>query len=205
YLCCLPNMTVMAAADEAELVHMVATCHAHDSGPIALRYPRGEGVGVEMPEVGVPLAIGRGRIVTRPENARVALLSLGTRLGEALKAAETLSAADIAVTVADARFAKPLDEALILDLAASHEVLITLEEGSRGGFGAMVLHLLTERGVLDAMRLRVRTMTLPDAYQDHDSPDKMYAEAGLDAASIVKKVEEILPERQEGRSRLRLA
>ncbi|TXM55189.1 1-deoxy-D-xylulose-5-phosphate synthase, partial [Methylobacterium sp. WL120] len=195
YLCCLPNMTVMAAADEAELVHMVATCHAHDSGPIALRYPRGEGVGVEMPEVGVPLAIGRGRIVTRPENARVALLSLGTRLGEALKAAETLSAAGIAVTVADARFAKPLDEALILDLAASHEVLITLEEGSRGGFGAMVLHLLTERGVLDAMRLRVRTMTLPDAYQDHDSPDKMYAEAGLDAASIVKKVEEILPER----------
>ncbi|GJD46442.1 1-deoxy-D-xylulose-5-phosphate synthase [Methylobacterium cerastii] len=183
----------------------MATCHAHNSGPIALRYPRGEGVGVEMPEVGVPLAIGRGRIVTRPENARVALLSLGTRLGEALKAAETLSAADIAVTVADARFAKPLDEALILDLAASHEVLITLEEGSRGGFGAMVLHLLTERGVLDAMRLRVRTMTLPDAYQDHDSPDKMYAEAGLDAASIVKKVEEILPERQEGRSRLRLA
>ena len=205
YLCCLPNMTVMAAADEAELVHMVATCHAHDTGPIALRYPRGEGVGVEMPEVGVPLAIGRGRIVTRPENARVALLSLGTRLGEALKAAETLTAAGIAVTVADARFAKPLDEALILDLAASHEVLITLEEGSRGGFGAMVLHLLTERGVLDAMRLRVRTMTLPDAYQDHDSPDKMYAEAGLDAASIVKKVEEILPERQEGRSRLRLA
>ncbi|GJD46601.1 1-deoxy-D-xylulose-5-phosphate synthase [Methylobacterium cerastii] len=174
----------------------MATCHAHDSGPIALRYPRGEGVGVEMPEVGVPLAIGRGRIVTRPENARVALLSLGTRLGEALKAAETLSAAGIAVTVADARFAKPLDEALILDLAASHEVLITLEEGSRGGFGAMVLHLLTERGVLDAMRLRVRTMTLPDAYQDHDSPDKMYAEAGLDAASIVKKVEEILPERK---------
>ena len=196
YLCCLPNMTVMAAADEAELVHMVATCHAHDTGPIALRYPRGEGVGVEMPEAGVPLAIGRGRIVTRPENARVALLSLGTRLGEALKAAETLSAAGIAVTVADARFAKPLDEALILDLAASHEVLITLEEGSRGGFGAMVLHLLTERGVLDAMRLRVRTMTLPDAYQDHDSPDKMYAEAGLDAASIVKKVEEILPERK---------
>ena len=196
YLCCLPNMTVMAAADEAELVHMVATCHAHDSGPIALRYPRGEGVGVEMPEVGVPLAIGRGRIVTRPENARVALLSLGTRLGEALKAAETLAEAGIAVTVADARFAKPLDEALILDLAASHEVLITLEEGSRGGFGAQVLHLLTERGVLDAMRLRVRTMTLPDAYQDHDSPDKMYAEAGLDAASIVRKVEDILPERK---------
>ncbi|TXN19507.1 1-deoxy-D-xylulose-5-phosphate synthase, partial [Methylobacterium sp. WL30] len=195
YLCCLPNMTVMAAADEAELVHMVATCHAHDDGPIALRYPRGEGVGVEMPEVGVPLAIGRGRIVTRPEGARVALLSLGTRLSEALKAAETLEAAGIAVTVADARFAKPLDEALILDLAASHEVLITLEEGSRGGFGAQVLHLLTERGVLDAMRLRVRTMTLPDSYQDHDSPDKMYAEAGLDAASIVRKVEDILPER----------
>ncbi len=196
YLCCLPNMTVMAAADEAELVHMVATQHAHDSGPIALRYPRGEGVGVELPERGEPLAIGRGRIVRRPEGARVALLSLGTRLAEALKAADQLEEAGIAVTVADARFAKPLDEGMILDLAASHEVLITLEEGSRGGFGAMVLHLLSERGVLDAMRVRVRTMTLPDAYQDHDTPDRMYAEAGLDAAAIVAKVNEVLPERK---------
>ncbi len=198
-------MTVMAAADEAELVHMVATQHAHDAGPIALRYPRGEGVGVELPERGEPLAIGRGRIVRRPEGARVALLSLGTRLAEALKAADQLEEAGIAVTVADARFAKPLDEGMILDLAASHEVLITLEEGSRGGFGAMVLHLLSERGVLDAMRVRVRTMTLPDAYQDHDTPDRMYAEAGLDAAAIVAKVNEVLPERQDGRSRLRLA
>ncbi|WP_419505897.1 1-deoxy-D-xylulose-5-phosphate synthase [Methylobacterium hispanicum] len=196
YLCCLPNMTVMAAADEAELVHMVATQHAHDAGPIALRYPRGEGVGVELPERGEPLAIGRGRIVRRPEGARVALLSLGTRLAEALKAADQLEEAGIAVTVADARFAKPLDEGMILDLAASHEVLITLEEGSRGGFGAMVLHLLSERGVLDAMRVRVRTMTLPDAYQDHDTPDRMYAEAGLDAAAIVAKVNEVLPERK---------
>ncbi|WP_144769381.1 1-deoxy-D-xylulose-5-phosphate synthase, partial [Methylobacterium dankookense] len=195
YLCCLPNMTVMAAADEAELVHMVATAHAHDTGPIALRYPRGEGVGVELPERGEALAIGRGRIVRRPEGARVALLSLGTRLSEALKAADQLADAGVAVTVADARFAKPLDEALILDLAASHEVLITLEEGSRGGFGAMVLHLLSDRGVLDALRVRVRTMTLPDAYQDHDTPDRMYAEAGLDAAAIVAKVQEILPER----------
>ncbi|AWN39221.1 1-deoxy-D-xylulose-5-phosphate synthase [Methylobacterium radiodurans] len=205
YLCCLPNMTVMAAADEAELVHMVATCHAHDSGPIALRYPRGEGVGVELPERGEALAIGRGRILRRPEGARVALLSLGTRLSEALKAADQLEEAGVAVTVADARFAKPLDEGMILDLAASHEVLITLEEGSRGGFGAMVLHLLSERGVLDAMRVRVRTMTLPDAYQDHDTPDRMYAEAGLDAAAIVAKINEVLPERQDGRSRLRLA
>ena len=196
YLCCLPNMTVMAAADEAELVHMVATAHAHAAGPRARRYPRGAGGGVELPERGAALAIGRGRVVRRPEGARVALLSLGTRLGEALKAADQLAEAGVAVTVADARFAKPLDEALVLDLAASHEVLITLEEGSRGGFGAMVLHLLSERGVLDAMRVRVRTMTLPDSYQDHDTPERMYAEAGLDAAAIVAKVQEILPERK---------
>jgi 1-deoxy-D-xylulose-5-phosphate synthase len=196
YLCCLPNMTVMAAADEAELVHMVATCHAHDSGPIALRYPRGEGVGIDLPERGLPLPIGKGRVVRRPEGARVALLSLGTRLAEALKAADTLEAAGIAVTVADARFAKPLDEALILDLASTHEVLITLEEGSVGGFGAMVLHLLAERGALDAGRVRVRTLTLPDTYQDHDNPEKMYAEARLDAASIVETVQATLPERK---------
>ena len=205
YLCCLPNMTVMAAADEAELVHMVATQHAHDTGPIALRYPRGEGVGVELPERGEPLPIGRGRVVRRPEGARVALLSLGTRLGEALKAADALADAGVAVSVADARFAKPLDEALILDLAGSHEVLVTLEEGSRGGFGAMVLHLLAERGALDGGRVRVRTMTLPDLYQDHDTPDRMYAEAGLDAAAIVKTVKDTLPEQKDGRSRLRLA
>jgi 1-deoxy-D-xylulose-5-phosphate synthase len=206
YLCCLPNMTVMAASDEAELVHMVATAHAHDTGPIALRYPRGEGVGVDLPERGSVLPIGRGRMVRAPEGARVALLSLGTRLSEALKAADALEAEGIAVSVADARFAKPLDEALILDLAARHEVLVTLEEGSVGGFGAMVLHLLAERGALDAGRVRVRTLTLPDTYQDHNAPDAMYAEAGLDAAGILKTVKNALPERKAGQSgRLRLA
>ncbi|MDP4006608.1 1-deoxy-D-xylulose-5-phosphate synthase, partial [Methylobacterium sp. NEAU K] len=193
YLCCLPNMTVMAASDEAELVHMVATAHAHDSGPIALRYPRGEGVGVELPERGEVLAIGKGRLVRQDPEARVAILSLGTRLSEALKAADTLSDQGVAVTVADARFAKPLDEALILDLAKTHEVLITVEEGSRGGFGAMVLHLLSEQGALDAGRVRVRTLTLPDLYQDHDSPEKMYAEAGLDAATIARTALATLP------------
>ncbi|GJD83229.1 1-deoxy-D-xylulose-5-phosphate synthase [Methylobacterium haplocladii] len=193
YLCCLPNFVVMAAADEAELVHMVATCHAHDSGPIALRYPRGEGVGVELPEKGEPLAIGRGRVIRRPANARVALLSLGTRLAEALAAADELEKAGIAVTVADARFAKPLDESLILDLAGTHEVLVTMEEGSVGGFGAMVLHLLAGRGALDAGKVRVRTMTLPDSFQDHDKPEKMYAEAGLDADAIVRTVKAALP------------
>jgi 1-deoxy-D-xylulose-5-phosphate synthase len=206
YLCCLPNMTVMAASDEAELVHMVATAHAHDTGPIALRYPRGEGVGVDLPERGVALPIGKGRMVRAPEGARVALLSLGTRLSEALKAADALEAEGIAVSVADARFAKPLDAALILDLAARHEVLVTLEEGSVGGFGAMVLHLLAERGALDAGRVRVRTLTLPDSYQDHNTPDAMYAEAGLDAAGILNTVKAALPERKAGQSgRLRLA
>jgi 1-deoxy-D-xylulose-5-phosphate synthase len=196
----------MAAADEAELVHMVATAHAHDTGPIALRYPRGEGVGVDLPERGVALPIGRGRMVRAPEGARVALLSLGTRLSEALKAADALEAEGIAVSVADARFAKPLDDALILDLAARHEVLVTLEEGSVGGFGAMVLHLLAERGALDAGRVRVRTLTLPDTYQDHNTPDAMYAEAGLDAAGILQTVKAALPERKAGQSgRLRLA
>ncbi|WP_287031513.1 1-deoxy-D-xylulose-5-phosphate synthase, partial [Methylobacterium sp. CG08_land_8_20_14_0_20_71_15] len=212
YLCCLPNMTVMAAADEAELVHMVATLHAHDGGPTALRYPRGEGVGVELPERGVPLPIGKGRIVREAEagspqgagkgtgnstgnstGRRVALLSLGTRLAEALKAAETLVEAGYAVTVADARFAKPLDEALILDLASRHEALLTLEEGSVGGFGAMVLHLLAAKGALDAGTVKVRTLTLPDTYQDHDTPERMYKDAKLDAQSIVDTVKDIVP------------
>ena len=206
YLCCLPNMTVMAAADEAELVHMVATAHAHDSGPIALRYPRGEGVGIELPEKGEVLALGRGRVVRRPEGARVALLSLGTRLSEALKAADALEAEGVATSVADARFAKPLDAELIVDLAMSHEVLVTVEEGSVGGFGAMVLHLLSERGVLDTGHVRVRTLTLPDQYQDHDKPEKMYAEAGLDAEGILKAVRAALPEKKGSRTgRLRLA
>src|SRR3954466_2372604 len=154
YLGCLPGMVVMAAADEAELVHMVATAAAHDDGPIAFRYPRGEGVGVEMPEVGVPLLIGKGRIVR--EGGRVAILSLGTRLSESLRAADELEARGLSTTVADARFAKPLDEDLVLRLARDHEVLITIEEGAAGGFGSFVLQLLAERGVLDG-GLKVRT------------------------------------------------
>jgi 1-deoxy-D-xylulose-5-phosphate synthase len=142
-----------------------------------------------MPERGVPLAIGRGRVLR--EGSRVALLSLGTRLSEALKAAEELEARGLSTTVADARFAKPLDEELILRLARDHEVLVTVEEGSSGGFGAMVLHLLAERGALDR-GLRVRTLTLPDAYQDHDKPERMYAQAGLDASGIVAKAFEAL-------------
>jgi 1-deoxy-D-xylulose-5-phosphate synthase len=189
YLGCLPNMVIMAAADEAELVHMVATATAHDQGPIAFRFPRGEGVGIDMPERGIPLEIGRGRIVK--EGTRVAILSLGTRLAESLKAAEELDARGLSTTVADARFAKPLDEEMILRLARDHEVLITIEEGSIGGFGSFVLHLLAERGMLDR-GLKVRSMVLPDVYIDHDKPDRMYAQAGLDAQSIVKRVFEIL-------------
>jgi 1-deoxy-D-xylulose-5-phosphate synthase len=182
YLACLPNFTVMAAADEAELVHMVATAAAHDSGPIALRYPRGEGVGIEMPERGEILPIGKGRVVR--EGSQIALLSLGTRLAEALKAAEDLAARGLSTTVADARFAKPLDRDLVLKLAAEHELLITIEEGSIGGFGSHVLALLAAEGALDH-GLKIRTMSLPDAFQDHDKPDKMYAQAGLDSKSIV--------------------
>ncbi len=190
YLGCLPNMVIMAAADEAELVHMVATATAHDSGPIAFRFPRGEGVGIDMPERGIPLEIGRGRIVK--EGTRVALLSLGTRLTEALKAAEELEARGLSTTVADARFAKPLDEELILRLARDHEVLITVEEGSIGGFGSFVQQLLTDRGMLDNGGLKLRSMVLPDIYIDHDKPDRMYAQAGLDAQSIVRRVFDIL-------------
>jgi 1-deoxy-D-xylulose-5-phosphate synthase len=183
YLACLPNFTVMAAADEAELVHMVATAAAHDSGPIAFRYPRGEGVGVELPERGEILPIGKGRILR--EGSRIAILSLGTRLGEAMKAAEDLAARGLSTTVADARFAKPLDRNLIFKLAADHELLITIEEGAVGGFGAHVLTLLAREGVLDR-DLKIRTMTLPDAFQDQDKPEKLYAEAGLDAKGIVE-------------------
>ncbi|MDF2974874.1 MAG: 1-deoxy-D-xylulose-5-phosphate synthase, partial [Microvirga sp.] len=190
YLGCLPNMVVMAAADEAELVHMVATAAAYDSGPIAFRYPRGEGVGVDMPEEGVPLAIGKGRVLK--DGSRIAILSLGTRLGEALKAAEELEARGLSTTVADARFAKPLDEELILRLARDHEVLITVEEGSIGGFGSYVLQLLADKGALDRGTLKVRSLVLPDVYLDQDKPDRMYAKAGLDAAGIVTKVFEVL-------------
>lgn len=190
YLGCLPNMVVMAAADEAELVHMVATAAAYDDGPIAFRYPRGEGIGVDMPEHGVPLPIGKGRIVR--QGNRIAILTLGTRMSEALKAAEDLEARGLSTTVADARFAKPLDEELILRLARDHEVLITVEEGSVGGFGSYVLNLLAEKGVLDRGGVKVRSMVLPDVYLDHDKPERLYAKAGLDAAGIVAKVFEAL-------------
>ena len=189
YLGCLPEMTIMAAADEAELVHMVATAAAYNDGPIAFRYPRGEGVGVDMPEFGVPLKIGKGRVMR--EGTRVALLSLGTRLGEALKAAEMLAAHGLSTSVADARFAKPLDRDLIRRLAANHEVLITIEEGSVGGFGSFVMQALAEDGAFDgtgATALKVRSMVLPDIYLDHDKPDRLYAQAGLDARAIVAKV-----------------
>jgi 1-deoxy-D-xylulose-5-phosphate synthase len=183
FLGCLPNMVIMACSDEAELVHMTATAAAYDEGPIAYRYPRGEGVGVDLPQVGKVLEIGKGKIVR--EGTKVAILSLGTRLGEALKAAETLETLGLSTTVADARFAKPLDHDLIRQLVRHHEVLITVEEGSRGGFGAFVLHFLSDDGLLDG-GLKVRTMTLPDIYQDHDSPMKMYDQARLNAPHIVE-------------------
>jgi len=183
YLTCLPGMVVMAAADEAELVHMVATAAAYEDGPIAFRYPRGEGVGIDLPEQGEVLEIGKGRILR--EGTTVAILSLGTRLGESLKAAEELATRGLSVTVADARFAKPLDHGLVTRLARDHEVLITIEEGGSGGFGAAVLHYLATEGALDE-GLRIRPMMLPDALIDHDSPAKQYETAGLDAAAIVE-------------------
>ena len=183
YLGALPGFVVMAAADEAELVHMVATAAAIDDRPSAFRYPRGEGVGIEIPTEGIPLEIGRGRIMR--EGTKVALLSLGTRLAECLKAAEQLAALGLPTTVADARFAKPLDKALVQRLAREHEVLITVEEGAVGGFGTFVLHYLANAGLLD-QGIKVRTLTLPDVFLDHDKPDVMIAKAGLDAASIVK-------------------
>ncbi len=189
YLGCLPNMMLMAAADESELVHMVATQVAYDDGPSALRYPRGEGVGMEMPAVGVPLEIGKGRVLR--EGKQIAILSLGTRLGDALKAADTLAGMGLSATVADARFAKPLDRDLIRRLAQRHEVLITIEEGSIGGFGSFVMQFLAEEGLLDG-GLRMRAMVLPDTFIDHDKPEKMYAQAGLDAKGIVSKVQEVL-------------
>ena len=185
YLCCLPDMVVMAAADEAELVHMVATAAAYNDGPIAFRYPRGEGVGVEMPDFGVPLEIGKGRILV--EGSRVAIISLGTRLSESLKAAEELEAHGLPTTVADARFAKPIDRDLVRRLAASHDVVITIEEGSIGGFGSQVQQLLSDDGAFDN-GLKFRSMIFPDAYIDHDKPEKQMARIGLDAKGIVAKV-----------------
>ena len=189
FLANLPGFVVMAAADEAELVHMVATAVAHDSGPIAFRYPRGEGVGVELPVKGVALEIGKGRVLR--EGARVALLSFGTRLSEVLKAAEALAGRGLPPTVADARFAKPLDRDLILSLARDHEALITVEEGALGGFGSHVAQLLAEEGVFDR-GLKYRSMVLPDVFIDQASPEAMYRVAGMDAAQIEAKVLETL-------------
>ncbi|MCA3726642.1 MAG: 1-deoxy-D-xylulose-5-phosphate synthase [Phenylobacterium sp.] len=177
----LPGMILMAAADEAELARMVATAAAIDDRPSAFRYPRGDGLGVAVPELAEPLEIGRGRIIR--EGSTVALLCFGARLGECLKAADLLAARGVSATVADARFAKPLDEDLILRLAREHEALITVEEGAVGGFGAFVLQMLAARGALDG-GLKVRTLTLPDVFQDQDKPELMYAQAGLDAAGI---------------------
>ncbi|PHR22983.1 MAG: 1-deoxy-D-xylulose-5-phosphate synthase [Hoeflea sp.] len=185
YLACLPGFVVMAASDEAELKHMVRTAAAYDEGPISFRYPRGEGVGVEMPERGQILEIGKGRIVR--EGSKVALLSFGTRLAECQVAAEDLNAAGLPTTVADARFAKPLDHDLIRQLARHHEVLVTIEEGSVGGFGSHVLQFLTNEGLLDG-GLRVRSLVMPDIFMDHASPDAMYARAGLDRKGIVDTV-----------------
>ncbi len=183
YLGCLPEFVVMAASDEAELMHMVATAAAIDDRPSAFRFPRGEGSGVTLPELALPLEIGRGRIIE--EGTKIAILSLGTRLGEVREAAQRLGAMGLSTTVADARFMKPLDTDLIRRLAREHEVLLTIEEGSIGGFGSHVLHYLSGAGLLDR-GLRVRTLTLPDTFIEHDSPDRMYAMAGLNAAGIVQ-------------------
>jgi 1-deoxy-D-xylulose-5-phosphate synthase len=185
FLANLPGMVVMAAADEAELVHMVATAAAHELGPIAFRYPRGEGTGVEMPARGIPLEIGKGRVIQ--QGTRVALLSFGTRLSEVQKAAESLTAKGLTPTIADARFAKPLDRDLILTLARTHEALITVEEGSIGGFGSHVAQLLAEEGIFDT-GLKYRSMVLPDIFIDQASPEAMYRVAGMDAAQIEAKV-----------------
>ncbi|MEM7746672.1 MAG: 1-deoxy-D-xylulose-5-phosphate synthase [Pseudomonadota bacterium] len=183
YLTCLPNFVVMAAADEAELRHMVATSAALNDCPSAFRFARGEGVGIDMPDIGVPLEIGKGRIVK--EGNSIALLSLGTRLQEAVRAADILAGRGLSTTVADARFAKPLDTDLISQLAAHHEVLVTIEEGSIGGFGSHVLNHLATTGRLDK-GLRIRTMTLPDVFIDQDKPEAMYEIAGLGAAHIAQ-------------------
>ena len=189
FLANLPGMVVMAAADEAEVVHMVATAAAYDDGPIAFRFPRGEGVGVEIPERGIPLEIGTGRMIRQGKG--VAVLSFGTRLSEVMKAAEALEGRGISLTVADARFAKPLDRDLILKLAADHEALITIEEGAVGGFGSHVAQLLADEGVFDK-GLRFRSMVLPDTFIDQASAEDMYAVAQMNAEHIEAKVLEVL-------------
>ena len=193
YLSNLPGMVVMAAADEAELVHMVATAAAYDAGPIAFRYPRGDGEGVELPERGTVLEIGKGRHIQA--GSRVAILSFGTRLGEVIKAAELLNAQGITPTIADARFAKPLDQALILSLAEDHEAFITVEEGAIGGFGSHVMQLLADHGVFDA-GLKFRSMVFPDEFIDQASPTDMYNTAGLNAQHIAEKVMGLLQQKK---------
>jgi 1-deoxy-D-xylulose-5-phosphate synthase len=195
YLGCLPGFVLMAAADEAELVHMVSTAAAIDDRPSALRYPRGEGMGVPLPTEGKPLEIGKGRIVR--EGSKIALLSFGARLAECLKAADELATYGLSTTVADARFAKPLDVDLLLRLAREHEVLLTIEEGSIGGFAGFVMQALAEHGVLDR-GLKVRSMVLPDVFIDQDSPNAMYAKAGLDAKGIVAKAFQALGQNVQG-------
>ncbi|MEO0822630.1 MAG: 1-deoxy-D-xylulose-5-phosphate synthase, partial [Pseudomonadota bacterium] len=184
YLASLPDFVVMAAADEAELVHMVATCAAIDDRPSAVRYPRGEGIGVDMPERGQPLEIGKGRIVK--EGTKIALLTFGARLKECFKAAEELEARGLSTTIADARFAKPLDRDLILRLVREHEAVVMMEEGSVGGFSSHVLHMLATEGMLD-QGLRLRPMVFPDTFLDQDSPAKMYETAAMNASHIVQQ------------------
>lgn len=186
YLACLPNMVLMAPGDESELKHMVTTAAAYNDGPIAFRYPRGEGVGMDMPAQGEILPIGKGRIVR--EGKDIAILSYGTRLNEALKAADLLEAKGLSVTVADARFAKPLDTELVEKLAAAHHTIVTVEEGSQNGFGSIVLQHCANAGLLDNGKLRLRTMTLPDTFQDHDTQDRQYDDAGLNARHICETV-----------------
>jgi 1-deoxy-D-xylulose-5-phosphate synthase len=181
YLGCLPNMVLMAAGDEADLVHMVATAAAHDLGPIAFRYPRADGIGLTLPERGMPLDIGKGRILR--EGTRVGILSYGARLSECLAAAALLETAGISATVADARFAKPLDKALVGRMAREHEALIVVEDGSVGGFCSYVMHELLAQGHLEK-GLKLKLLHLPDVFQDHDTQAQLYADAGLDATSI---------------------
>ena len=189
YLGCIPNMVLMAAGDEADLVHMVKTATDFDEGPIAFRYPRGNGIGVELPTSPQALEIGKGRILK--EGTQVALLSYGGRLNEALLASQLLAKHGISATVADARFAKPLDTDLLKQLANHHDAILTIEEGSIGGFGALVLHQLSDLGLLDN-GLKIRTLTLPDYFQDQGSPDALYKQAELDGESIAQKALDVL-------------
>jgi 1-deoxy-D-xylulose-5-phosphate synthase len=190
YLGCLPGFVIMAAADELELMRMVTTAARHDTGPIAFRYPRGEGVGMDIPETIEPLEIGKGRVVR--EGSKVAILSLGARLQDALKAADTLAARGISTTVADARFAKPLDHELIARLAAKHQLIVTIEEGSIGGFGSFVQQHMLDAGLLDSGKLRLRSMVLPDRFVEQGTPAGQYSDAGLDEAAIVALVDKVL-------------